>query len=208
MGNRLTRTDYHVHTCYSHDCGTPVDVVVDTALKIGLTEIAITDHDTIAGGIAAERYAQGKPIRVIVGAEISTDKGEIIGLNLKEEIVERRLEQVIRAIKAQGGQVLVPHPCGLLRRHRLRVPLDELADQLDYIEVYNGRTVFGGDNRKVLEIATRYKIKISRGSDAHFAFEIGNTGGSVINWRGQLGYLLTAVYKRLYRRPKNTVKIE
>jgi predicted metal-dependent phosphoesterase TrpH len=174
-----------------------VELLVDTAIKRGLTEIAVTDHNTIAGGLAAKRYAAGKPLKVIVGAEINTDDGEVIGLNLQEEITARNLQEVLRQIKAQGGQVMVPHPFGKMRRSRLRVPLESLKGQIDFIEVHNSRSLFGGHDDEAIAAAKRLGLRMVNGSDAHFAFEIGNTGLSVFNWRGALGYVLTAVYKRL-----------
>jgi predicted metal-dependent phosphoesterase TrpH len=192
--------DYHIHSCHSQDCRVPVSALVDVAIRRGLREIAVTDHNTIAGGVEAKHYSYGKPISVIVGAEIDTDEGEVIGLNLKEEIVERRLMEVLRIIKDQGGQVMVPHPYGVLRRRRLRVPIDSLKGMVDIIEIHNGRSLFGGRDHYARAVASRLGLRTVLGSDAHFKFEIGNASQSRFNWRGAVGYLFTAIVKRLPRK--------
>jgi len=200
----IARIDYHIHSCYSPDSRVPVDVLVETAIKRGLSEIAVTDHNTIAGGLAANLYAQGKPIKVIVGAEINTDRGEVIGLNLTENISERNLMEVLRIIKAQGGQVMIPHPYGILRRSRLKVPIDSLKGMVDIIEIHNSRSLFGGRDHLARAAAVRLGLKTVVGSDAHFAFEIGNTTQFLFNWRGALGYILTAIAKRLPHQSKKS----
>lgn len=193
----MSKADYHIHTKYSYDCDLEVSKIIEIALKKGLKEIAITDHNTIKGGMEAKRISQGKSIEVIVGAEIQTNCGEVIGLGLKEEIEERELSAVIKEIKRQGGKVLIPHPFGILRRNKLKNSLEELADDTDFIEVYNGRNFFNGYNKKAEEIAHKYGIGSTVGSDAHFSFEIGNTESSLLNWRGRLGFILTKLKKFL-----------
>jgi len=47
---------------------------------------------------------------VIVGSEISTERGEIIGLFLKEEIKPGNVQEVISEIKEQNGIIVIPHP--------------------------------------------------------------------------------------------------
>ena len=190
-----TNGDYHIHTCNSPDSQVSVVDVVDTAIKRGLAEIAITDHNTIAGGLKASEYAKGKPITVIIGAEIQTDCGEVIGLGLKKEIKERHLEDVIKAIEDQGGEVLIPHPFGPFHRNRINIPLESLVERIDYIEVYNGRNIFGLGNRRAKTFAVKYRLKMTVGSDAHFAFEIGNIGSIRLNWRGLTGFFITAIQK-------------
>jgi predicted metal-dependent phosphoesterase TrpH len=65
------RIDLHVHTTASDGQFSPADVV-HQALEIGLKTVAITDHDTIDGVAQALQAANGTPLEVIPGVELST----------------------------------------------------------------------------------------------------------------------------------------
>ena len=77
------RIDLHVHTCYSPDSRTSLDAVARWMARRQLDAVAITDHNAIAGALALQRRLPGA---VIVGEEIQTTHGEIIGLFLQEAI--------------------------------------------------------------------------------------------------------------------------
>jgi predicted metal-dependent phosphoesterase TrpH len=66
------RVDLHVHTTASDGQYSPSEIV-QMALKIGLTVVAITDHDTTEGVAEAIEAARGTSLEVISGVEISTD---------------------------------------------------------------------------------------------------------------------------------------
>ena len=99
---------------HSWDCTTPIDELLDSALAAGLGALAVTDHNTIAGGVEARARAieRGLPLHVIVGSEIKTaTDGEVIGLFLHEEMPRGlTFAETIERIRAQGGVVYVPHP--------------------------------------------------------------------------------------------------
>ena len=64
MRKRLASRDFihvdlHMHTDHSPDCATPVDTLLDTAKKVGLGAIAITDHNEISGALEARERATG-----------------------------------------------------------------------------------------------------------------------------------------------------
>src|SRR5262249_51765782 len=105
----LIDADLHMHTSHSHDCATDPEALLDHCIAQGLGAVAATDHNEIGG--ALEAAALGKPITVIVGEEVKTSQGEVIGLFLTEKI-ERGLTmaETIGQIQAQGGLVLMPHP--------------------------------------------------------------------------------------------------
>ena len=172
--SRGRRMDLHIHSKYSDDGVLDPEEIVRIAKKKGLDGIAITDHNTIKGGQKAQRY-ESEEFKVIVGAEILTDRGEITGLFLSKEIESTHLEDVINEIKAQGGMVAVPHPFDGLRRSAFPIT-EEYAGLVDAIEVFNSRCVLGRYNRRALEFAARYGLPIIGGSDAHHASEIGLAG--------------------------------
>jgi hypothetical protein len=67
------KIDLHVHSTYSDGTFDPKDVV-DSAIELGLTTIAITDHDNVLGYYSAKKYIEenGKDLNVIPGIEINT----------------------------------------------------------------------------------------------------------------------------------------
>lgn len=64
-------SDLHVHTNYSDGTMSP-EAVVDEAIRLGISTISITDHDTVEGVVAACRYGQGKNLNIIPGLELSS----------------------------------------------------------------------------------------------------------------------------------------
>jgi len=88
------KLDLHIHSKYSSDGVLDPEKIVKIAAKRGLNGVAITDHNTIIGGLKAKNY-ETEDFKVIVGSEISTERGEIIGLFLKEEIKPGNVQEVI-----------------------------------------------------------------------------------------------------------------
>lgn len=166
--------DLHVHSKYSKDGYMEPKSIVKKACKIGLNGLAITDHNTIKGGLKTRKYQEDN-IQVIVGSEISTDRGEVIGLFLDEEIKSHVFPEVVQEIKDQNGLVILPHPFDEIRRNGI-MPKKEDAPLVDCVEVYNSRCLLERYNLKAQDFAVTNKLKISAGSDAHFAGEIGKAG--------------------------------
>jgi predicted metal-dependent phosphoesterase TrpH len=127
--------------------------------------LVVTDHNTIRGSQHTVRLAQGNPPHVIVAAEYKTEKGDLIGLFLSEEIRSRQSDQVIREIKAQGGMVVLPHP---YKGHKLDGPL--LAG-VDLIETFNARCS-AEQNSCAEKLARDLRKPALAGCDAHFAAEL------------------------------------
>jgi len=109
---------------------------------------------------------------VIVGEEIMTNSGEIIGLFLNEEIKPTSLEESIEAIKDQDGIVYIPHPFDRLRK--ASISNKHLVRYADIIEVFNSRCVYVQDNEKARQLVKENNLLAGAGSDAHTNFEIGN----------------------------------
>jgi len=165
--------DFHIHSIFSRDGRLAPESVVTIARRKGLKVVAVTDHNTIEGGLAVRAVAPSD-LEVIVGAEIYTNQGELIGLGLEREIESRDLREVVREIHSQGGKVYVPHPFDRLRRSALRGSIYDILPEIDFIESFNGRCLIQGDNDKAAAFAEDHGIPGLRGSDGHFAFEIGN----------------------------------
>jgi predicted metal-dependent phosphoesterase TrpH len=168
------KADLHVHTQYSGDCLIPLNKVLERAIKRDLGCIAITDHNEIEGAL---RLQEKSPIKIIVGEEIRTSRGEIIGYFLTERIKPgMSLGKTIGEIRKQGGLVCVPHPFDRLRTSKLDPDaLREIEQEIDIVEVYNARNVYDIDNRKAWAYASSRGKMFSVGTDAHWLWEIGRS---------------------------------
>ncbi|MCW3138527.1 MAG: PHP domain-containing protein [Methanophagales archaeon] len=171
------RLDLHIHSKYSFDSILEPKKIIKVAKKRGLDGVAITDHNTIKGSLEAKKINEDEDFLVIVGSEISTEAGDIIGLFLSEEIKSRNSIEVIEEIKEQGGIVVLPHP---YRGHKLN---EELIEKIDAIEVFNARSS-KIENERSVKLAERYDKPVIAGSDAHFSSEIG-LGISTITKKGR-----------------------
>ena len=184
----MLKSDFHVHTEYSLDCNTPLPKVISRCLDIGINCIAIADHGTIAGALKMQKLA---PFTVIVAEEILTTHGEIMGMFLQEEIPGGlSVEQTIARIRDQNGLVCIPHPFDRLRYSALDSDIvEELAEQIDVIEVFNARSLLANLSNKAQLLAEKYGIRQSAGSDAHTAGEIGNAYIEMPEFKGRDDFL-------------------
>jgi glycosyltransferase involved in cell wall biosynthesis len=166
--------DLHMHTDHSPDCATPVDTLLDTAMKVGLGAIAITDHNEISGALEARKRANG--IKVIVAEEVKTaDQGEVIGLFIEEKIPRgMTLQETIAEIRRQGGLVYVPHPFDRMHAVPDYEHLLDVVEEIDAIEVFNPRVAFSAFNEEAARFAAKYRIVAGAGSDSHVAQGLGS----------------------------------
>jgi predicted metal-dependent phosphoesterase TrpH len=171
---RRIRMDMHTHSEYSPDSRTPLAAQVAALVAAKIDVVCATDHNTIEGALRLGELAT-EGLRVIVGEEISTRDGEMIGLFL-EKPIPRDLsgEETIARIKDQGGIVSVPHPFSRNRMYHLRRDaLERLWQQIDCLEIFNAREAFAADNRRAEAFAKERSIPGAVGSDAHRTSEIG-----------------------------------
>ena len=199
--------DLHMHTSHSHDCATDPEALVDHCIAQGLGAIAITDHNEIAG--AVEAAALGKPITVIVGEEVKTSQGEVIGLFLDERIEKgMTMAETIAAIQSQGGLVLMPHPFDRLHTIPDSATLLCHLDEIDVFEVYNSRLLFDSFNDDALRFAGKYNLVQSAGSDAHVLQGIGTAINRIPAFDGPEEFLVAMRHNEIIRRPKNLLYLQ
>jgi predicted metal-dependent phosphoesterase TrpH len=171
----VIRADCHNHSYYSPDSILPPKTMLWRARRRGLDVIAVTDHDTVRGGLVARELATKRfpEVRVIVGEEVRTADGEVLGLFLSQD-VPRDLSAIetIERIHAQGGVAGAPHPFDT-HRSGLRAEGLALVDgKLDFIEGLNARMVNGEHNDQAQEFAKAHNMPTSAASDAHSPREI------------------------------------
>jgi predicted metal-dependent phosphoesterase TrpH len=163
-----------MHTDHSPDCATPVDTLLETAQRVGLGAIAVTDHNEIAGALEARERANG--IKVIVAEEVKTaDQGEVIGLFIEEKIPRgMTLQETIDEIQRQGGLVYVPHPFDRMHAVPDYEHMLDVVDRLDAVEVFNPRVAFSAFNEEAARFAGKYRIAAGAGSDSHVVQGLGS----------------------------------
>ena len=153
--------------------------MVRAAVARGLTHLAITDHDRVDGALEArERAATDAPgLAVLVGQEIRTTAGDLIGLFLHESIPPGLTPaDAVAAVRGQGGLVGIAHPFDRFRGSVGRgdtEALDELAASVDWIEIWNARLIVGDGNARAAELALRHGVTGVAVSDAHTTMEVG-----------------------------------
>jgi predicted metal-dependent phosphoesterase TrpH len=173
----------HIHSEYSSDSKQPVASIIEESRRLGYDAIVITDHNTVAGSLAAQEM---KPagISVIAGAEFSTDKGHILSFFIDETIEKScrmcdfgsgrayDFDDLVSKVRGQGGLLFLAHP---LESKATEDP-SFIAD-LDGYELINGR-INSGHKSKRAQILSEYLKKrfpgkvLIGGSDAHTKHEI------------------------------------
>ena len=167
------KIDLHTHSILSPDGGlSERDYRLLLEKKI-LDCIAVTDHNRIDFALSLQKKL-GK--QIIVGEEISTLEGEIIGLFLTQPIPKGLSAiETVKEIKKQNGLVCIPHPFETLRRGISEKVLQSIIDDIDIVEVFNGRSM----QPRTRILANKYVCKHNLGrtasSDAHCRIGIGNT---------------------------------
>lgn len=161
------RTAIHLHTTYSHDSNqSPADVIAQ-AEREAIDCVAITDHDAIDGALEAAAIAP-PTVRVIVGEEISSRDGHIIGLFLKRWIApDLSGEETIAAIRAQGGAVLLPHPFATLCDDSVHAAIERLAPLADAIEIHNAQNPLPWEDWRAARYAAERGMAAYVGCDGH-----------------------------------------
>ena len=170
----MLRVDLHMHTQFSPDSLVSPERLVARCQKVGLSCIAVTDHNTTEGARVVKDIA---PFLVIVGEEVRTSEGEVTGLFLTETIPEGlSIGETARRIKDQGGLVSIPHPFDRFRGEVIsRRGLDEVVQYADIVEVFNARNNLSADDRKALDFARQHGLLTSGVSDSHTTMELGRT---------------------------------
>ncbi len=174
------KADLHTHTKYSGmskirflrfpDAVSEPREVVEAAERRGLDIVCVTDHDTIDGALKAKHVRS--PVEVVVGEEVSSGGGEIIGLFINES-VPRGLspEETIDRIHAMGGVAIAPHPFSV---HCSSVEERVFELKLDGVEMFNAFHRDGYANDLVQRVCRHLDIARTGGSDAHAPMMVGD----------------------------------
>ena len=169
----VVRAEFHCHSVYSPDSLVRVEDLLAACQQKQIDKLAITDHNRLEGALRAHAL---DPQRVIIGEEIQTTEGEILGYFMREEI-PAGLEplEVIERLKDQGAFISVAHPFDTNRdvTHWKSGTLEAMFPFLDAFETFNARCLRQAYNDQAQAFAHEHSLAEMAGSDAHSAFELG-----------------------------------
>jgi predicted metal-dependent phosphoesterase TrpH len=182
----VNTVDLHVHSSASFDCSVTPQQLAARCQRLGLGPVFITDHNTISG---AAQLRSSPRTEVVVGEEILTTEGELIGLFLSDPIPEGlSARETASRIKSQGGLIYLEHPYDPYRRHLSENAIEELADMIDVVEVWNGRSD-SQINRKAADLCEVLGAAPGAGSDAHRLEEVGSVYVEMEDFEGAQDFL-------------------
>jgi hypothetical protein len=180
----------HCHTKYSSD-GFITGKQLDEMCEIKKIDcVCLTDHNSLTGAI---EYSKNCSVKIVVGEEIKTIQGEVIGLFIREHIPPGlSLKETIRRIKEQYGIVYLPHPFDEVRHSAIKEnDVVAVKDQIDVIEIFNSRTLNPKYNKMALEFAVGNNIPAVVGSDAHYKYELGLSYMTMERFDDAQGFLMS-----------------
>lgn len=167
------KIDLHTHSIISQDGGISRDQYANLLEKGILDVIAITDHnETKLASEMAKKFGE----KIIVGEEISTKEGEIVGLFLKKTIPANMTAiETAKQIHEQNGIVYIPHPFETSRQGLQIDILQAMIPDIDIVEVFNARGKRRGKSSQALAFAQKYNKTVAAASDSHCHMGMGSS---------------------------------
>lgn len=196
------RVDTHLHTMYSGDAVTTIDELAAAVAEAGLDVLCITDHNAVAGAREARQRALAGDLgcRVVVGEEVRTGAGELIGLFLHERVPHGiDVRDAVARIRAQEGVVTVPHPLDPMRHSLGEATVRDLAAEggLDALEVFNAKSTLDHLNHDASALAGRLGLPGTAGSDAHDPDALGAAYLEMPDFDGPAGFQASLAQARV-----------
>jgi len=163
------KIDFHVHTRRSPDSIIDVADLARKSSKLGIIP-SLADHNSIKAH--ADMRAIGA--RFIPAEEVFTDRGDLVGLYVNDQIPKGTpFLETIDIIHEQGGLAYLPHMYDYGRSGNHATSSE--AAKVDIVEVFNARCLDQDFNRKAKAFADSHGLSQAAGSDSHFLFEFGST---------------------------------
>lgn len=167
------KVDLHCHTKYSYDASSSIESIIAQGKKMGLDGVAITDHENTDCWKEAIELGKKNSFLIVLGEEMKTTKGDVLGLFLKERIdgYKKDPRWVMEEIKKQGGLVVIPHP--FHGSEGFKDDITKYLDLVDAIEVFNARKPGTSPDKKATEFAKEHNLGMTGGSDSHHQKAVG-----------------------------------
>lgn len=169
----MLKVDFHTHSTASYDGGIKPEQYRQLLEKGVLHCVAVTDHNRV--DLALLLHAEF-PEKIIVGEEVMTTSGELIGLFLTQPIpAGLPALEAAKLIRLQGGLVYVPHPFETNRHGLTKEALEEIRGLVDVVEVHNGRALLQNRGPQAATWARLNHMLGAVSSDAHGLKGVGTT---------------------------------
>lgn len=168
----MLTAEFHCHTIFSPDSLTRPEALLAQCVSKGIGRIAITDHNTTRGARLVQVW---DPLRVVVGEELMTTRGELLAFYVQKELPKGLTpREAIRELRQQGAVISVSHPFDHGRHGSWDLAdLLEIAPLVDAIETFNARCLRNGPNLEAQAFAAAQNLRGTAGSDAHLLSEVG-----------------------------------
>jgi predicted metal-dependent phosphoesterase TrpH len=178
VSDTWSKADLHIHSDHSDGLASIPEILEYVQSRTDLSVIAITDHNTIEGALLAQSLSSSFDFEVVVGSEVSSRDGHILGLFLKEDVAPgMSTAETISAIEEQGGVAVIAHPFsnkgvfGPRGRNTFVEAVNEGA--FHALEVYNSLPFLVWANGVAAKLAGGNGIAMTGGSDAHVLQAVG-----------------------------------
>jgi len=167
--NKPYRGIIHLHTRNSIDSSISFRSILKVAREYDLNFLIVTDHDSISGSLRLRELVAKRrlDIEIPLAAEYKTNKGDVIAAFIRDEVHATTFEALANRVRAQEGILLLPHPW------ISHIDVEELAREVDMIEVFNARYSKLHDVR-AWQLAKNYGKVAFYGSDAHTGRSLAN----------------------------------
>ena len=168
----MIKVEFHCHTCYSKDSLVRLQQLASTCQAKGIYRLVITDHNTIQGGLRAMEI---NPQQFIVGEEIMTQQGELIGIFVREPVsAGLPALKTIEILRAHGAFISIAHPFDIYRKGYWELSdLQSIIEMVDAVEIFNARCIHPQANLWAKKFALKQHLPTMVGSDAHSLVEVG-----------------------------------
>ena len=194
----LVKTVFHVHTDYSEDSNLSLYCLIKEARERGVGCVMVTDHDSIEGARQLAQMA-GDDLQVVIGEEISTQDGHLIGLFLRDFIEPgMSARRTAETIREQGGLVAVPHPYNRLFECSLGDKAYDILDLIDVVEIANAQNLSPWPNRRAREFARRNGLPAIVGTDVHHRGYLDSCYQMMHNFDGPAEFVASLQTARLH----------
>ncbi len=182
------KTLIHFHSDYSYDSNISLETLLEFAKRENFGCLALTDHDTIEGALRLRSMTDD--IRIIVGEEVSSRDGDVIGLFIEEHVRPGMSAiDTAKAIRDQGGLVLLPHPFVKAFGVGVGNVAWQMLDLVDLVEVNNGQNLISWPDRKARLFAEETGITPYVGADSHMTLSIAPCYQYVRDFTGPADFL-------------------
>jgi len=178
VADTWSKADLHIHSDHSDGLASIPEIMDYVQYRTDLSVIAITDHNTIEGAVQARELSRHYNFDVVVGTEVSSAEGHILGLFVEEDVAPGMSPaETIKAIEEQGGVAVIAHPFsnkgvfGPLGRNVFAQAAQDGA--FHALEVYNSLPFLVWANSLAAKLAGGNGIALTGGSDAHVLEAVG-----------------------------------